>query len=262
MSKKDPHSIRNEPFYGAGGQDPRDSVTEEPGYFEAPPVPRNEERALHTVWDEPSLRAGAMPAPPEALTYSRWYEEQLRNTLPWQSWGTLLLLVLCGGPLAILATLATSFTDGMAGGFIYLIVIGPAVEEMMKIGATLLVLENRPWLFRNGMQIVIAATAAGLMFAAVENLIYIHVYNPNGAESFRLWRWTVCTAMHTGTSTIAGLGLLHMWDKAVAPVLSDAGSEFQRPQVLDAYPYVLTAVVIHGAYNAFATVMEFATEWI
>lgn len=240
---------------------PEDSVFEEPGFHITPTVTRNEERALHTVWDEPTLRAIATP-PREALTYSRWYELRLANSHAWQSWGTLALLVLCGGPFAILATLATAFTDNMAGGLIYLVVIGPAVEEMMKIGAALLVLENRPWLFRHGFQTVIAATAAGLMFSVVENLLYIHVYNPQGTETFRLWRWTVCTALHTGTSTIAGLGLLNMWNKAVAPARADAGLEFLRPQVLDAYPYILAAVIIHGAYNGFAVVMSWATDWI
>ena len=60
----------------------------------------------------------------------------------------------------------------------------------------------------------------GDTFAVVENLLYIHVYNPEGTENFRLSRWTVCTALHTGTSTIAGLGLLKMWNKAVAPALA------------------------------------------
>lgn len=261
MSKKDPHSIRNEPFFGDGVQKPEDSVFHEPGYHATPAVTHNEERALHTVWDEPTFRAIATP-PREALTYSRWYQAQLANTPLWRSWGTFAFLVLCGGPFAVLATLVTSFTDGMMGGLIYLVIIGPAVEEMLKIGAALLVLENRPWLFRNGYQLVIAATAAGLLFAVVENLLYIHVYNPGGAESFRLWRWTVCTALHTGTSTIAGLGLLNMWNQAVAPALADTNIEFKRPEVLDAYPHILTAVVIHGAYNAFAVMMSWATDWI
>ena len=238
-----------------------DSVFEEPGHHATPAVTRNEERALHTVWDEPTLRAVTTP-PRDAFTYARWYAVELAKTAAWQSWGTLALLVLCGGPFAILATLATSVTDGMTGGVIYLVVIGPAIEEMMKIGAALLVLENRPWLFRNGLQTVIAATAAGLLFAVVENLIYIHLYNPEGTESFRLWRWTVCTALHTGTSTIAGLGLLRMWNQAVAPALANPEIEFKRPQALDAYPYILTAVVIHGAYNAFAVVMAWTTDWI
>jgi RsiW-degrading membrane proteinase PrsW (M82 family) len=262
VTKKDPHSIRNEPFYGDAFQQPKDSVYEEPGFHVAPAVTRNEERALHTVWDKPTLRAGGAMLPPEAFTYSRWYEEQLARTPAWKSRATLLALAICGGPFAILATLATTMTDGMAGGLIYLIVIGPAIEEMMKIGAALLVLENRPWLFRNGMQTVIAAASAGILFAVVENLLYIHVYNPEGTEAFRLWRWTVCTALHTGTSTIAGLGLLRMWNKATAPARSEAGIEFQRPQVLDAYPYILTAVVIHGVYNGFAVVMSWATDWI
>lgn len=262
MTKRDPHSIRNEPFFGAIQHRPEDSVFEEPGFHQPAPGARNEEHALHTVWDEPTLRADGAQPPPEAFTYARWYEEQQARTPAWKSWATLLALAICGGPFAILATLATSITDGMAGGLIYLVVIGPVVEEMMKIGAALLILENRPWLFRNGYQTVIAAASAGLLFAVVENLLYIHVYNPEGAEGFRLWRWTVCTALHTGTSTIAGLGLLNMWNKAVAPALTDAGVEFQRPQVLDAYPYILTAVVIHGAYNGFAVVMSWATDWI
>lgn len=238
-----------------------DSIAQEPAWQDSPTLTRNEERATHTVWDEPSVRSEGKPLPEDALTYSRWYEEKLRETTGWQSWGALVLLALCGGPFAILATLATAFTEGATGGFVYTAVIGPALEEMMKIGIALILLENRPWLFRSGLQLVIAAAAGGFLFAVVENLVYINVYFPDGSDSFRLWRWTVCTTLHTGTSTIAGLGLLRMWRNATAPRFSEDGFEYQRPQLLHAYPCILTAVVIHGLYNASAMLLEFTMKW-
>lgn len=261
MTKNNPHSIRNEPFSGARPE-AGNSIREEPVFHAAPPITRSEERALHTVWDEPALRAGGVALPPDAYTYSRWYEEHRNQTSLGTSWATLLLLALCGGIFAVLATITSAFTSGAAGGLIYIVVVGPVVEEMMKIGAALMVLENRPYLYRSGIQLLVAATCSGLIFSIVENLLYIYVYNPEGNESFRLWRWTVCTALHTGTSTIAGIGLLRMWRHASAPARNGEEIEFQRPAVVHAYPYIVVAVVIHAAYNGFAMFMSFATDWV
>lgn len=262
VNKHNPHSIHNEPFFGDAPRAPRDSITEEPQFQVAPAVSRTEEQALHSVWDEPTIRANGAPLRPDALTYSRWYEEKSGQTKTWQRLGTLILIVLCGGPFAILATLATALTEGSTGSFIYTAVIGPALEEIMKIGVALMFLESRPWLFRSGTQLVIAAAAGGLLFAVVENLVYIYVYFPEGSENFRIWRWTVCTALHTGTSTIAGLGLLRMWRKSTAPSRAEDGFEYQRPDVLDAYPCILTAVIIHGLYNGSAMLLAIATKWM
>lgn len=257
MAKRNEHSIEGEPFYQYAPPRSPDSVADEPACRETPRVTREEERALHNVWDEPALRAGGAAPPPEAVTYSRWYEKRLRESAWWQSWGTVVLLALCGGPFAIAGTVATQFTQGSMAGPLLLVAVGPALEEMMKIGALLIVLENRPYLFRSGVQVMLAAMAAALAFAVVENLLYIHFYYPAGSERFRVWRWTVCTAMHVGTTTVAGMGVLRMWRQAVSPRDTGNGFEFQRPQPVQAYPYIVLAVVIHGVYNGLAILMEF-----
>lgn len=256
MAKQDEHSIKGEPFYRDTPPHAPDTIADEPAFRDAA-VTREEERALHNVWDEPAFQAGGGSAPPDAMTYSHWYEARLRESSWGESWGIMLLLALCGGPFAVAGTIATQFSQGSMAGPLVLVVVGPALEEMMKIGAALIVLENRAYLFRSGAQILFAAMAAGLLFAVVENLLYIYVYYPEGSERFRLWRWTVCTTLHVGTTTIAGMGLLHMWRNATTPRQTANGLAYQRPQAVHAYPYIVLAVVVHGAYNAFALVMEF-----
>lgn len=256
MPRRDEHSIANEPVYQANPPRSPDAVADEPAFRDAA-VTREEERALHNVWDEPAFQAGGGAVPAGATNYSRWYEARLRETTWTQTWGLMLLLALCGGPFAIIGTIATHLSQGSMAGPLVLVVLGPALEEMMKIGAALIVLENRAYLFRHGLQVLFAAMAAGLIFAVVENILYIYVYYPEGSDRFRLWRWTVCTTLHVGTTTIAGMGLLHMWRKATTPRPTPEGPAFQRPQALHAYPYIVLAVVVHGAYNAFALLMEF-----
>ena len=255
MTKRDEHSIRGEPIYRYTPPRSPDAIADEPAFADRPAPSSDEERARHNVWDEPSLRAAGATPPPEALTYSRWYAERLRASTWWESWGTVALLALCGGPFAIAGTIAVGFSRGYAVEPIVVTVIGPALEEMMKIGAILIVLENRPYLFRSGLQLVLAAMASGLVFAVVENLMYIHWKHPEGTELFRTWRWTVCTALHVCTTTIAGLGLLRVWRHATRP---GGDRVYQAPQSSRAFPLIAIAVVLHGIYNALAIAMGMA----
>lgn len=257
MAKRDDHSIKGEPFYFAvPASAPEDSVANEPGFRSEGPPRNDDERALHNVWDEPAFQATGAAPPDAALNYSRWFEARRLASTPAQSWSVVLLLALCGGPFAAVGTIITGLTQGSTAGPLVLAVVAPVLEEMMKIGALLIVLENRPYLFRSGAQLVIAAMASGYLFSVVENLLYIYVYHPEGTEAFRLWRWTVCSALHTGTSTVAGIGLRRMWRRAILPAQTETGLDYQRPEAVHAYPYIVAAVLIHGVYNGTALLLE------
>lgn len=258
VSKRDEHSIRNEPFYGQAPLATPDSVSREPALAGEQRSVTDDERALHNVWDEPAFRASGQATPETAVNYTRWYEEHRRTAAWWHSWGAVLLIALCGGPFAAVGTILTSLSQGTMAGVIVLVAVGPALEEMMKIGVLLIVLENRPYLFRSGVQVFIAAMASGALFAVVENLLYIYLYNPEGSDLFRLWRWTVCTALHTGATTVAGMGVFRMWQQSASPASTANGAEYVRPEAKCAYPYIVAAVLIHGAYNGLAILMEMA----
>jgi hypothetical protein len=258
--RPDPHSIAGEPALHGRGTYPTESVSGEPAIRGDNRATTEEERALHNVWDEPSLRAGGAVAPEEAITYSRWYVRRCAETTTGWSWSMILLLALSGGPFAILGAFVGGFGQGPRLGIFSLVVLAPVMEEMLKIGATLIALENKPYLFRSPAQVLFSILMAASLFATVENILYIYVYHSEGGAEFRAWRWTVCTALHVGATAVSGLGLLHMWKHTVTPIETAAGPEYVRPRAAHAYPYILAAVILHGAYNAFATLMHFTVE--
>ena len=102
------------------------------------------------------------------------------------------------------------------------------------------------------MQIVICALAGGLVFAVIENFLYLHVAIKNPPEWLIYWRWTVCVALHTGCSLIAGLGLMRIW--------ADTTVNRVRPRLSLGSPLLLTAVIIHGCYNGFAVILSLAEQ--
>ena len=222
-----------------------DSIAEEPALTGAAPSQSGEERAHQNVWDEPAFQAAGVAPPEDAVTYARWYQDGIERCTAGQSRLAVTGLILGGGVFAILGALLTEILH-TAIPLIGVVVIAPLAEEMMKIGAALIVLETRPFLFRNQSQVLLVVLASALSFAVLENLLYLNVYIPEPDAALILWRWTLCTAMHTGASTIAALGLLRMRRHALAT--------FAKPRVQLAYPYIVTAILVHATYNAFAVV--------
>jgi hypothetical protein len=56
--------------------------------------------------------------------------------------------------------------------------------------------------------------------------------------------------LHAICSFAAGLGLVRMWSHAIA--------HRTRPKVAHAAPLIITAIVVHGAYNGAVTIAELA----
>jgi len=210
-------------------------------------APTPEQAVEHSVWDEPGLShelAGGVPE--DGVTYGRWLEERLSEVDARRSWATVLIIVLAAGPFAVLGTLMG--VGGGSWGIVILVVMGPVAEEVMKIALPLWVVERRPFLFRSAAQILVCALLGGLAFAAIENLVYLHVYVPDPPPGLVRWRWTVCMALHACCSVVAALGLVKVW--------RDTWQRRARPRLHLAYPYMVLAVVLHGAYNALAIVLE------
>jgi RsiW-degrading membrane proteinase PrsW (M82 family) len=139
--------------------------------------------------------------------------------------------------------------DPMVGILVF-VVAGPAVEEICKPLAIVFLLDKRPHWFRGSTEIVILAACSALVFATLENLLYIFVHNPGGSESFVFYRLTVCTALHVKASTVFGLGLAKMWRH-----IRDKGGHFD---IDICFKYYVTAVIIHGVYNGSALILEWS----
>ncbi|NQT53907.1 PrsW family intramembrane metalloprotease [bacterium] len=209
--------------------------------------PSTDERVDHSVWDEPGLTPElAGPTPDDALTYERWFERRHVETGLVKSWSVTLAIALAAGPWAVLGAFwgsgATLFS------VVAMVAVGPVVEEMMKVAVGLWVVERKPYLFLTSTQVMLCALCGGLVFAAIENVLYLHVYIPNPSDWLVRWRWTVCVALHVGCSAIAGMGIMRMW--------RDGMKRRARPRLSLAFPYLTLAAIIHGTYNAFAIVLS------
>ncbi len=221
---RDPHSVFDEPIF----QD----------------LPRAKDAAEHEVWSEPGLAPGARP-PDAAQTYSGLLREKWRRASPELSWLTVAGLACAAGPFAVLAALMKTSAHSFA---LAAIIIAPLVEELGKAAAPLMTLERWPYRFISGTQLVLVCVASGLVFATIENLLYLHLYVKAPSAAYATWRWSVCTALHVGCSLIAGLGLRRIWLAARA--------EYTRPDVSKAASYFIAAMVLHGAYNALVYLLE------
>jgi len=212
----------------------------------------SDDRVQHSVWDEPGIASELAGGPADdAETYAGWLERGRRATSAGRSWAVTLGLMLAAGPWAVLGAI---YGSGVSlSSIIAIVLAAPIVEEVMKSAATLTVLERRPYLFQSPVQILLCCAGAGLAFATLENLLYIYVYIPGGTGApatpgIQAWRWTVCTALHTGCATVTGMGLVRIW--------RDVWERRARPRLTLGSHYLTTAIAIHAVYNSLALVFE------
>jgi len=201
-----------------------------------------EDLAENSVWDEPSTSVDLVgEVDPTAVTWFRFYLQQAAQTPRQWSWLVTLAIVVMAGPLAILGTLITATGYN---AWLMMVVMGPTIEEILKIALPLWVVEKRPWLFSSSLQIFLCCAGAGLVFAAIENFVYLFIYFPDPSSLLILWRWTVCVALHTGCSMVASLGLMTVYQNML--------QRGTRPQLKDGSHWIVAAIVIHGGYNFLA----------
>lgn len=191
------------------------------------------------------------PAAPDAPGYANWLRQRIAATSGATGWTVALAAIVLGGIWAVLvAFLGIGHGGWMAqNSVLAAIVFGPTIEETMKIGAAAWIVESRPYLFKRVEQLQLAAIGAAVVFASIENVIYLTVYFPNSSVELALWRWTVCVAMHVGCTTIATRGLAGVWRQTIV--------EYRPPRVSRGFRALLTAIIIHACYNAAALAYEF-----
>ena len=126
------------------------------------------------------------------------------------------------------------------------------MEENLKIMGVIILIERFPYFYRSPIQLFLAIVASAVCFAVIENLMYLNVYIENPSESLVTWRWTICTGLHVGASSIAFLGVRAMW--------VNSREAFTKPLVKDALPYIIAAACLHGAYNLFAVLFELTLQ--
>ena len=127
-------------------------------------------------------------------------------------------------------------------------VFGPAVEEILKVALVLWIVERRPYLFKRTAEVLLCGLAGGIVFAVIENIVYLQVYIPDPSAEIIRWRWTICVLLHTSCSGIAAWGIGREWRSSM--------ESKRRPQMGNAFGFLVAAVLIHGLYNGVMTLLS------
>lgn len=233
-------SLRDEPAL-AGSIAERG--TDDGGPARAAPRPTMPE--TQAVWHEPAFADGVA----DRRQYAAFLAEQRRRTPPWQTAPVFAGVLLVSGPLAIASTVFARGAPSGSLGVLGICVATPVIEELGKVALPLMLVETRPWCFRNTGLILAACLVSALVFASIENLLYLRVYIPNPSDVLVAWRWSVCTAVHVCATALAAAGIMRM-HRAVF-----TGS--RPPEFKTAVPWLIAAMVLHGAYNFLALFASF-----
>ncbi|MFM1804324.1 MAG: hypothetical protein RL136_1203 [Planctomycetota bacterium] len=182
--------------------------------------------------------------------YDDLLADRLAATPLWMKFLTIALLVVVAGPFGVFGAFWTTLGGGSGAGYFLVIVTGPLIEEVGKVALLLWFAERRPWLLPGGVAIVLTGFAAGAMFGVIENILYLEVYFPDKAAEIAPYRWLATAPMHAIASSIAALGAARVWRDAMTRRLA--------PRVSLAAPFIVAAVLLHGAFNLAATVLGLA----
>ena len=201
----------------------------------------------HGVWGEPAL-AGTAAADRSRERHAAWVAAQWAAACGVHRAGVFLALALASGPFAVLCAIAREAAPSVAP-VLATAVMAPVAEELAKIAAPLMMLEKRPWNFSSGGSVTALCALSGLVFACIENVMYFFVYLDAPTPGLVAWRLVVCTALHVVCAGVSGAGLGRAWKRA------EANRSAADPA--PAAPWIIAAMLVHGAYNALATVVAF-----
>jgi RsiW-degrading membrane proteinase PrsW (M82 family) len=142
------------------------------------------------------------------------------------------------------------FSQGwLRGYFEVTVLIGPAVEEALKITPLAWIVWKSPGRVRSTASLLTAAFLCGGAFGALENLAVLNVHFPDIPPALLSavlrWRWSVCLPLHAVCSLIAGVGLVSAWR------LGRKGQPGKGWSM--ALFFYLDAVAVHAIYN-FSTI--------
>ena len=165
----------------------------------------------------------------------------------------LLITILCGiigGLLSVPAVfLQGSNTKIM---ILLLVVFGPFVEEMCKQLGMIYQLEKVPASVKYSWQFFVVAIMGGLIFSALENLVYEHVYlaklPAERLADVMAFRWKYCVMLHVCCPLISALGLRRVWQRSL--------EEGMPCKIEKAFYWFVAAMSVHGLYNLSMIFME------
>ena len=214
-----------------------------PSQAEKLPVCQDDEvsRLRDSVLNEPALNNTD-----KGHGFLEWIDSKKQNCSILGNILTTLAVSVVGGLFAIVG----AFLATRSGyyGLIYVVLFGPVTEELLKQSGMIYLLEKKPYRIFSNFQFFFAAIISALIFASLENLLYIHFYVPEDSISnhalYADFRWSVCTTLHISCSMIASFGLMRTWHKI---------KENGKPADLSAgFIFFAISIATHGIYNLLA----------
>ena len=130
------------------------------------------------------------------------------------------------------------------------IFVAPVVEELCKPIGLIIMLDKRPHWLGSAREVVVVALISALVFATLENLLYIFVNAPGRGAAFAIFRFTVPTSMHLIATGIFAAGMAKTWRRMMA-----GGKRFD---INICFRYYLAAVIVHAAYNGIVALLAVA----
>lgn len=245
--REDPGDTSAEPALGWVAPDPgltpdgHADVTTEPALVEAA-APGDE---FAPAGDEPAL---AWTGRTDLPTFAATYRARRALTTPGQVRIAVLLATTVGGLFAIGTAFFAAGGTGSWAAVLGAVLFAPLVEELGKASGALYLVERHPWRVPNALILPLITLTAGLVFAVVENVLYLEVYIEDPSPAIVTWRWIAGPLLHGGCALLSGIGVGRMW-RAI-----DAGEGL--PDIRHAARWLLAAMLVHGLYNLSAIVLE------
>ncbi len=131
--------------------------------------------------------------------------------------------------------------------FISAVIVAPLMEELLKPMGVFHLLNKHAKLLPSRGFVAFLGALSGLTFATLENLLYLYVYFPNHTAEFAIFRFTVCTTVHVVCSAIVG------WGAGAQLEELKQGDEETFFDLEKSMGWLVTAILLHAAYNTFAT---------
>lgn len=196
------------------------------------------------VGDEPGVAAGF------ETSHDRYLASRQATPVS-HRWLAFAVVLVAAGPMGLAAALLGSpgAARSVAFAAIGSIVFIPIIEEIAKAAGALYLVENRPWLVPSAATVVALVAMSGLVFALAENWLYLNVYIEDPSEQVIRIRQIGGPLLHTSASLLAGIGVSRVW-------LTIHHGRIERWAFRPAVPWMVSAMVLHGAYNLSATILE------
>lgn len=161
-------------------------------------------------------------------------------------WRLLTLLIAMAG--GVFAVVGAFIEEALHGLFFAPFVAAPIIEEALKPSGVYLLLAKWPNTLRSQAYTAFLAALGGLLFAVIENILYLEVYIPEPTHAVVLVRWSAGLTMHMLCSFIVGFGINQR-------LLASARGEV--PFLSGNKKFFVIAMVIHSLYNVTAV-----TVWV